>query len=288
MQPFCAAFATRAAYGRAIFQFLNWCENKGITDLHQVKPIVIAGYIEQMEAYASLPTIKQHRSAISNMFDWLVAGNVGLDVNPAASVKAPKHIVRQGKTPVLSTEETRQLLDSIDVEATIGLRDRALLGVMVYSFARVGAVVAMNVEDYYQSGRRGMFRFHEKGGKEHIVPAHHNAEEYVEAYLSCVGLRQQKKDPLFQSVDRSGELTGKRLHRAGVWDMIKRRVKAIGLPETACCHTFRATGITAYLNNGGTLENARAIAAHESSQTTRLYDRTGEKITLDEVERIVI
>ena len=60
---------TREAYGRAIGQFLHWCENKGITDLHQIKPIVIAGYIEQMEAYASLPTIKQHRSAISKMFE---------------------------------------------------------------------------------------------------------------------------------------------------------------------------------------------------------------------------
>ena len=133
-----------------------------------------------------------------------------------------------------------------------------------------------------------MFRFHEKGGKEHIVPAHHNAEEYMEAYLSGVGLRQERKDPLFQSLDRAGELTGKRLHRARVWDMIKRRAKAAGLPETACCHTFRATGITAYLNNGGSLENARAIAAHESSQTTRLYDRTSDELTLDEIERIII
>ena len=133
-----------------------------------------------------------------------------------------------------------------------------------------------------------MFRFHEKGGKEHVVPAHHHAEEYLEAYLEATALRQQKKDPLFQSVDRGGELTGTRLHRKRVWDMIKRRAKAAGLPETACCHTFRATGITAYLSNGGTLEKARQIAAHESSQTTRLYDRTSDELTLDEIERIVI
>ena len=78
---------TRAAYQRAILQFLNWCEGVGVADLHQIKPIVIAAYIEQMEAYASKPTIKQHRSAISKMFDWLVAGNVGLDVNPASAVR---------------------------------------------------------------------------------------------------------------------------------------------------------------------------------------------------------
>ena len=146
----------------------------------------------------------------------------------------------------------------------------------------------MDLEDYYQSGRRGTFRLHEKGGKEHVVPAHHNAEEYIEAYLDATGLRLQKKVPLFQAVNRGGELTGRRLDRVDVFRMIKRRARQARLAETACCHTFRGTGITAYLSNGGTLENARAIDAHESSQTTRLYDRTGDKITLDEVERIVI
>ena len=149
-------------------------------------------------------------------------------------------------------------------------------------------MAAMDVEDYYQSGRRGMFRLHEKGGKEHLVPAHHNAEEYVEAYLDATGLRRENKVPLFQTVNRGRELTGSRLDRVDVFRMIKRRARQARLSETACCHTFRATGITAYLSNGGTLEKARAIAAHESSQTTRLYDRTDDKITLDEVERIVI
>lgn len=120
---------TREAYQGAILQFLSWCEGVGVAGLHQIKPIVISAYLEQMEIYASKPIIKQHRSAISKMFDWPVAGNVGLDVNPASAVKAPKPIVRQGKTPVLSAEETRQLLDSIDRSAAVGFRDRALLGV---------------------------------------------------------------------------------------------------------------------------------------------------------------
>jgi len=70
--------------------------------------------------------------------------------------------------------------------------------------------------------------------------------------------------------------------------MIKRRCRHIGLPPRICCHTFRATGITAYLENGGTLEHAQAIAAHESPRTTKLYDRTSDQITLDEIERIAI
>jgi len=170
----------------------------------------------------------------------------------------------------------------------VGLRDRALIGTMVYTFGRVGAVLGMNVEDYFISERRRIFRFHEKGGKQHEVPAHHNAIEYVEEYLDAAGLWNDRKAPIFQSVNRQRELTGDRMHRNKVWKMIKRRAKAVGLPETANCHTFRATGITNYLKNNGSLENARAIASHESSQTTRLYDRSGDKLTLDEIERIRI
>ncbi len=170
----------------------------------------------------------------------------------------------------------------------VGLRDRALIATMVYTFGRVGAVTAMKVEDYYLSGRRRMFRLHEKGGKEHMVPAHHNAVEYVEAYLDAAELWSSPKMPLFQSVDRQGQLTGRRLERKGALDMVKRRARAAGLPETTRCHTFRATAITNYLANGGSLENARALASHESSQTTRLYDHTDDQLSLDEIERIRI
>jgi integrase/recombinase XerD len=163
-----------------------------------------------------------------------------------------------------------------------------LLGVMVYSFARVGAALGMKVEDYCTEGRRAWFRLHEKGGKRHEVPAHHNAADYLDAYLEAAKIATERKSPLFRSIDRSGKLTGRPIFARNALDMIKRRAKAIGLPETVCCHTFRATGITAYLENGGTIENAQAIANHESPKTTKLYDRTSDQITLDEIERIMI
>lgn len=203
-------------------------------------------------------------------------------------MRGPKHVVKQGKTPVLSPEETRQLLDSINVETIAGLRDRALIGVMVFSLARVSAVVQMNVEDYFLKGRRGWFRLHEKGGKYHEVPAHHNAEAYVDAYLAAAGIGGQKKTPLFRSLNPKRQLTGKRLIRQRVLDMVKRRAHRAGLPENICCHTFRATGITAYLQNGGTIETAQRIAAHASPRTTKLYDRRNDELTLDEIERIMI
>jgi integrase/recombinase XerD len=209
-------------------------------------------------------------------------------MNPASSVRGPKYVVKRGKTPVLTADQARQLLDSIKTDSVVGLRDRALLGLMCYTFARVSAMVHMRVEDYYQNGKRWWIRLHEKGGKRHEVPAHHNAEAYLDAYLQAAGIAGEPKSPLFRSVDKHRQVTASPMARTDVLRMIKRRALAAGLPSSTCCHTFRATGITAYLENGGTIENAQAIAAHESPRTTKLYDRTSDEITLDEVERIAI
>ena len=146
----------------------------------------------------------------------------------------------------------------------------------------------MQVADYYVEGRKAWFRLYEKGGKRHEVPAHHNAADYVDAYIAAAGIAAEKKSPLFRSIDRHRTLTSRPLGARNALDMIKRRAKAIGLPETICCHTFRATGITAYLEEGGTIEHAQRIANHESPKTTKLYDRTSDQIDLDEIERIRI
>ena len=153
---------------------------------------------------------------------------------------------------------------------------------MVYSFARVGAVVQMNVDDYYSIGKRWWLRLHEKSGKFHEVPAHHKAQEYLDAYIESAG--SDKGLPLFRTAKgRSGFVTANSMTRHDVLRMIKRRVRVVGLSSNICCHTFRATGITAYLENGGNIENAQAIAAHESPRTTKLYVRTG-----NEIERITL
>lgn len=248
---------------------------------------MVAAYIEELTTDYSAPTVKQSLAAIRMLFDFLVTGQV-IPVNPAASVRGPKYVVKKGKTPVLSREEARKLLSSIDVSTIGGLRDRALIGVMVYSFARVGAVVAMNVEDYFQQGRRMWFRLHEKGGKLHDVPAHHKAEEYVDAYIAAAGIADEKKATLFRTLDRRKNLTTNRLQRREVLAMIKRRASGAGLSGKTCCHTFRATGITLYLRADGRMEHAQRIAAHESPRTTKLYDRTGDEVSLDEIERVRI
>ena len=293
---------TREAYYRAACSFFAWLDPHGITDLADIEPIHVAAYIEALQATAAKPTVKQHLAAVRMLFDWLVVGQV-LAINPAHAVRGPKHVVKGGKTPVLMADDARRLLDSIaitrrlkredgsEVEAPdlVGLRDRALIAVMTYSLARVGAVVGMRVEDYYPQGKRWWLRLHEKGGKRHEMPAHHNLEAYLDAYIDAAGLRRQGKTPLFRSaVWHSGTLTVEPMHRVDAYRMVRRRTAAAGFTQKLGCHTFRATGITAYLDGGGSLENAQAMAAHESPRTTKLYDRTGDEITLDEVERIKI
>ena len=277
---------TRAAYGAAVRRFFAWCDARGL-DLDQISPIAVATYIDEMQRMYRAPTIKQHLAAIRRLFDWLVIGQV-VPANPATSVRGPTHVVRTGKTPVLQPAEARLLLDTIDTSTLRGLRDRALLGVMVYSFARVSAVVGMRVEDYYQQGKRWWLRLQEKGGKHHTVPVHHKAEASLDAYLAATGIAAEKDAPLWRSMPRAGGLGPRRLSRVDVFRMIKRRVQAAGLGAAANCHTFRATGITAYLLNGGTLERAQAIAAHESPRTTKLYDRTDDEVTVEDIEKIGI
>jgi len=279
---------TRMAYYRACCRFFAWCDQHKIGEIADIEPLHVAAYVEALGKDFEKPTVKQHLAAIRMLFDWLVTGQV-VATNPAHSVRGPKHVVKTGKTTVLTGEQARELLDSIDVSTVVGLRDRALISVMTFAFARIGAVVAMRVEDYYPNGKRWWVRLHEKGGKRHEMPAHHTLEAYLDAYIEAAGVRDGGKAPLFRSAaGRAGALTEKPMHRVDAWRMIQRRAADLGTRVKIGCHTFRATGITAYLEAGGTLENAQAMAAHESPRTTKLYDRTGDEITLDEVERIAI
>jgi site-specific recombinase XerD len=278
---------TREAYYRALVDFFAWCEDRGF-GLIDIEPIVVAAYVEYLGSIYAKPTVKQHLAAIRMCFDWLVVGQI-VPHNPAASVRGPSYVVKRGKTPVLTATEARQMLDRIDCSTPVGLRDRALIGVMVFTFARVSAVVGMRVEDYFQNGKRCWIRLHEKGGKFHEVPAHHTAQQYLDEYLTEAEDRGDPKAPLFRSAQgRSGKIGGNPMSRRDVLRMVKRRARACGLSGRISCHTFRATGITAYLENGGTIEKAQAIAAHESPRTTKLYDRTSDDIALDEIERILI
>jgi site-specific recombinase XerD len=278
---------TRRAYGRAVTEFLAWCDDDGVPSVAAVQPLHVAAWIELQQQESAAATVKLRLAAIRHLFDWLVTGQV-VPVNPAASVRGPSHAVKAGKTPVLAPEEARALLDSIEVTTVVGLRDRALISLMVYSFARIGAALGMNVEDVFVQSRRLWVRLREKGGKPHAMPCHHSLETYLTAYIEGAGLAEDPKGPLFRTIgrDTGRPLTRTPLPQANAYAMIGRRAAAAGIATKLGNHSFRATGITVYLKNGGTLEKAAQMANHASTRTTQLYDRRSEELSLDEVERI--
>lgn len=274
---------TRKAYRLALRDFFRWCALRGVA-LRAISPITVAAYLKQHPA--SPPTIKQHLAAIRQMLGHLAASGV-LPVNPAASVKGPKYVTREGKTPVLSATEARRLLDAIPTDTLIGLRDRAMIGVMVYTFARVGALVAITVEDYFESRGRRHLRLHEKGGKVITVALNMHAAEYLQAWLEAADIGAHRKSPLFRAI-QYGQLRPQAPAPQDLWARVKRYANAAGLAADVSNHSFRATGITVYLENGGTLEKAQYMAGHAKPETTKLYDRRREMETAGEVDKILI
>lgn len=279
---------TRRAYMQAISVFFAEMSARGIQRLSEVRPLHVAAHIETLGQTHSAATVKLRLAAVRMLCDWLVAGQV-LEVNPAASVRGPRLVVRRGTTPALVQEDMRQLLSSLRTDSLVGLRDRAFLGLLAYTFARVGAATTMRVEDVYPVGRRSWVRLREKGGKILDLPAHHNLEAWLHDYIDASGIAEDRSGWLFRAaIGRSGRLSERPLLARNALDLVRRRARDAGIAVPGLCvHSFRATGITTYLQAGGSLEMAQSIAGHANPRTTKLYDRSSDAVTLDEVERIM-
>lgn len=278
---------TRRSYVRQVLQFLAWCEARGAQNIRDIRTEHVAAYVETLSrGPLETASVKQALSALRMLFDWLVVNQV-VASNPTAAVRGPKLVVAEGKTPALSTEEVAQLIDSIPTDTLVGLRDRALIGLMAYTFARVGAALSMNVADYYPEGKQWSVRLREKGGKRKQIAVHHVLEEYMDSYLAAAGFSADKGTPLFRTAyKKTGTLTERRMSQSDAWDMLQRRAKKAGITTQICNHSWRATGITNFLENGGAIEMAQYMAGHADPRTTKLYDRRRQQVTRGEVERI--
>ena len=276
---------TRVAYGRDVQKFFAWCHSNGFEPL-DVSPVHLAGYRETLARELEPTSVKRHFSALRSLYAWWVEKGV-LNSNPVREVKTAKVTRGEGKTPALDADEVRRLLESIDGGDVVALRDRALIAIMAYSFARISAVLSLRVRDYAPRGKRSVLRLAEKGGQQRDVPVHHKLEEYLDAYIDAAGIAASKDAPLFRSAaGRSKQLTARPLDRRNAHDMIRRRLKEAGIRGAYSCHSFRATGITTFLENGGSLETAQWIAGHADSRTTKLYDRRHQRATLEDLERV--
>ncbi|MFC1758594.1 tyrosine-type recombinase/integrase [Planctomycetota bacterium] len=298
---------TRQAYLHNAVAFFEWCGDNNLS-FADIESFHISGYIEQHRQTKSDATVKQHLASIKMLFDWMVIQQI-VPRNPAAAVRGPKIVIRKGKTPVFDEAGAKEFFASFENRATeearemhvVELRDRAFCAVMTYAMPRVSSVCGMLNEDFYLNGTTWWLRFsHGKGGVHHEMPAHHKLVEYLHAYLdaaSTAGLPDvagrakagEKKGLLFRSTrGQTRLLTERPLRRQNALDMVKRRAKDAGIQMNICNHTFRGSGITNYMKNGGSLKKARDMAAHADTRTTMLYDHSGDQATLDEVERIHI
>lgn len=302
---------TRRAYSRASADFFRFALPMMTAGLASLTAVHFSSWIEDMKARGlSTPTIKQRLAGVRMLFQSLARQQI-IKWNPVAVVKGPRYTVHTGKTPMLDGDETHRLLQAIDTSTLIGLRDRAMIGTMAYSFARVSAVTSLDVIHIFHQRQRLWLRLTEKGGQCKDVPCHHHLETYLTEWIEAADLAGKPTAPLFQTFtweepppnvansDRADQdtapvkpkprrriVSGERMTQAMTWEMVQRRAERAGIKTAVCNHTFRAAGITAYLKNGGTIERAAAIAGHASTRTTKLYDRRSDELTLDEIEKI--
>lgn len=277
---------TRRAYTRAVRRFLAWCRDRAIP-LAEVRPLHVSDYLDQMPV--APPTKKLHLAALRALFDALVTRHA-VPVNPAASVRGERHVAVEGKTPEITVEQAKRLLASIESGTVIGLRDKCVIAVLVYTAARAGAVARLRVKDVVDEGSQLLLRFAEKGGKERLIPVRHDLEELLTAYRAAAGLMDTAGDaPLFRTAaGKVGRLTENPLTGLDVWRVVKRRLKVAGLPGRLRPHSFRVLVVSDLLSQNVPLEDVQLLAGHADPRTTRLYDRRQRKVTRNIVERISV
>jgi integrase/recombinase XerD len=280
---------TRRAYGRIVGRFLTWCARRKL-DLRNITPGLAGDYIG--EVAGSEPTKNQALAALRRFFDALVQRHA-VALNPFASVRGLKYDSSEGKTHELTIAQARKLFKAIKTSNIVGLRDRALLGVLAYTGARVGAVAKLRLRDYRNLGEHRVLRFKEKNGKDKEIPVRHDdLAKWLDEYIAAAGITEDElksKAPLFRAADgKRKALTTDPYAAHSVRQMMKRRLTDAGLPELFSPHSFRVTVITDLLDQNVPLEDVQYLAGHASPTTTRVYDRRRRKVTRNVVERISI
>ena len=277
---------TRAAYERAIRGFLTYCDALE-KPLPAVTPRDVGSYLDGLDRAPA--TKKLHLSAIRHFFDILVTRHV-IMLNPAHSVRGERLQVVEGKTPEITIQQARTLMQSLDTSNVVGVRDRAIIAILIYTAARVGAVAALRHGDFYDLGDQHCLRFSEKGGKSREIPVRHDLQRFITRYLEVSGtVFASEAKPLFRTTIRKTKtLTQNPMTAGDMYRMVKRRIRNAGLPSRLSPHSFRVATITDLLEQGVALEDVQNLAGHADPRTTRLYDRRKRLVTRNIVERISV
>jgi site-specific recombinase XerD len=284
---------TRAAYERALRYFLTWAKVK---IPQKSLPEITAGDVGRYmrELTGSIQKKKQHLSGLRKFFDLLVERHI-IIINPAAVAKTERLQVAEGKTPIITDKQFRQLLSSLDLTTTIGLRNRAIYGILAYTAVRGGAVAKLDYNHYYDAGEQWVLHVQEKGGKQRTIPVSHDLKTWIDNYIREVPPplpwrdpnSGQTRKPLFRTaIKRQQKLTDNPMTSHDISRMMKRDLKRAELPTTLSPHSFRAAIITDLLDQGESLRSVQDLAGHADPRTTRLYDRSSREVTRNLVERI--
>ena len=274
---------TRKAYKAAWRSFFAFCSEYKL-ELNRAKPYHVGMWLKRHPG--SVATQRQHLAAVRLLFDHLLEKGV-VDINPAARAKAPRLERGSAHTPIFEQSAIKAFLDAIKVDSLIDKRDKALFSTLAYSWARVSAAIGLKVEDYYERNGERWLRLHEKRGKIHEVPVHSKAREAIDQWLLASDLGCNPSAPLFPAFGKNKKTPELRhMDRTSVWKLVQARARASGLEKRVCCHSFRATGITEYMSAGGSLDIAQRIAGHSQLSTTKIYDRSRDRLTMDEIEKI--
>ena len=234
-------------------------------------------------------TKNQALAALRQFFDTLVTRHA-VALNPFHSVRGRKHSVIDGQTAELTIQQARDLLASLDTSHVLGLRDRAVLGTLIYTGARVGAIAQLRLQDLRDQGEHRVIRFLEKGGKQREIPGRHDLDGWLRAYLDAAGVADDPKDaPLFRGLWKNQRrLIGQPFTAHAIRRMLKRRLHNAGLPGIISPHSFRVMVITDLLSQNVPMEDVQYLAGHSNPRTTQLYDRRSRRVSRNIVERISV
>ena len=285
---------TRTAYERAVRRFLAWCSQQEL-QLHTITAAHVGIYLRELPG--GLAKKKQSLSGLRRFFNLLVERHIVI-LNPAAVAETERATYVEGRTPEITREQARTLLQSIGTANVVGLRDRAAIATMMYTAARAGAVGKLRLEHYYDAGDQWMLHFQDKGNKSREIPVSHDLKVYLDEYLDASGIQIEPTPrspdagrPLPRFIFRTAVRNEKRLTHTGmnskdICRMVKRRLRRARLPTNLSPHSFRVAVATDLLEQKVALDDVQHLLGHADPRTTKLYDRRERRITRNLVERI--
>jgi integrase/recombinase XerD len=284
---------TRAAYASALRYFFHFCEANAVM-IEEASPRLIAAWLKT--AGKSPRTQRVYLAAVRRFYNELGLAGI-LKGNPATIVRLERLDIREGATSVFEPQELNAFFASQVRHSLLTLRNVALFRTLFHQVPRVSAVVNLRVGDYHARGNVYFLRLKEKRGKINSFPVHPRAREALDDWLSTSGLSGSPdaplfprfsvyRDTLFSTPGPDGRPIFQPLNRRAVYRLIRRITANAGIQKKLGCHSFRATGITFFLKNGGSVEIAQRFAQHRDRSTTDLYDRRGDDILQDEIVRI--